>query len=143
MEPPTVSTTGSTTLSAWANFSATALQQEAKAAQQRAREQQRGGHLQEQLQLPPMTETWKQVKMSDDHNSSSGKRRIVAGTLKSQPVTQSPSVPSPDASKDPSSPTTTQGSGSSSQVAGLKIKGTMKECKPNYTSFLLHSYLLC
>ena len=72
-------------LSAWANFHVTSTKENEKATQDHlarlAEEQQTGGSVPE-LQLPVMSETWRQVKVNDQV----GQRHVV-GTLKSQSTT--------------------------------------------------------
>ena len=92
-------------LAAWADFGVTVAKQEAEAA--RWAEERRQDIVQE-LHLPTMTETWRQVKMGE----SVGERQVVAA-LKSQTISHS-LVPSPENSKDISNESISRGSGLSS-----------------------------
>ena len=89
-------------LAAWANFGVAVAKQDAEAAR---RAEERRLDVGKELQLPTMTETWRQVKIG----GNVGERHIISA-LKSQPMTQT-LVPSPEPLKDLSNETVSKGSG--------------------------------
>ena len=95
-------------LAAWADFGVNVAKQEAEAAARWAEERRRD--VGQEFQLPPINETWRQVKTGD----KVGERHVI-GASKSQPVTQS-LVPSPEPLKDLPNESVSKGSGLSSPV---------------------------